>query len=212
MAGDVKDKLRNAGGDNREKSAEAVFEEVAEEVDDVLSAVQTVARRSEGLMHFVSSYRRLTRLPEPNKKLIRLSVLLSQVAVLATREWQQKGIALITEITPAELDLALDIDMAEQMLLNLLQNAEQALAGVGNAQVKLSAFLNVRGHVVIEVSDNGPGVAEDLDTKVFVPFFTTKKEGSGVGLALTRQIMIAHGGHVSLRTSEQGGACFSLTF
>ena len=212
LAGDVKDKLRNAGGDNREKSAEAVFEEVAEEVDDVLSAVQTVARRSEGLMHFVSSYRRLTRLPEPNKKLIRLSVLFSQVAVLATREWQQKGIALITEITPAELDLALDIDMAEQMLLNLLQNAEQALAGVGNAQVKLSAFLNVRGHVVIEVSDNGPGVAEDLDTKVFVPFFTTKKEGSGVGLALTRQIMIAHGGHVSLRTSEQGGACFSLTF
>ncbi|WDD99840.1 sensor histidine kinase [Thalassomonas actiniarum] len=208
LAADVKTKVQGDSTGSRDESTE----EIVEEIDDVLSAVQTVARRSEGLMHFVSSYRKLTRLPEPKKSHIKLSTLFSQVQLLATREWQEKGIYLATKITPAELDLVLDVDMAEQMLINLLQNAEQALAGVHQPQVALSAFLNARGHVVIEVSDNGPGVAGDLDDKVFVPFFTTKKEGSGVGLALTRQIMIAHGGHVALRTNKKGGATFTLTF
>lgn len=208
LATDVKDKVQNDSSGNKEASAE----EIVDEIDDVLSAVQTVARRSEGLMHFVSSYRKLTRLPEPNKSHIKVSTLFSQVELLATREWPEKGIGLSTNIKPGELDLMLDVDMAEQMLINLLQNAEQALAGVHEPQVSLSAFLNARGHVVIEVSDNGPGVADELDDKVFVPFFTTKKEGSGVGLALSRQIMIAHGGHVALRTNKDGGATFSLTF
>ncbi|WP_274052902.1 sensor histidine kinase [Thalassomonas haliotis] len=208
LATDVKDKVQPGSSDNREVPAE----EIVEEIDDVLSAVQTVARRSEGLMHFVSSYRKLTRLPEPKKSHIKVSTLFSQVQQLATRGWPEKGIELSTNTRPGELDLMLDVDMAEQMLINLLQNAEQALAGIKNPQVSLSAFLNARGHVVIEVSDNGPGVADDLDDKVFVPFFTTKKEGSGVGLALSRQIMIAHGGHVAMRTNNCGGATFSLTF
>ncbi|WDE06173.1 PAS domain-containing protein [Thalassomonas viridans] len=212
LTGDVKAKVQELVEERAEERAEEGAEEIVEEVDDVLSAVQTVARRSEGLMHFVSSYRKLTRLPEPKKKHIRLSALFEQVQLLATREWAEKGIRLNLDIMPAELDLSLDVDMAEQMLINLLQNAEQALGGIDNPQVKLSAFLNARGHVVIEVSDNGSGISGDINSKVFVPFFTTKKEGSGVGLALTRQIMIAHGGHVALAANEDGGATFSLTF
>ena len=104
--------------------------------------------------------------------------------------------------------------MIEQILLNLLLNAEQAVIGnqIAIPKISLQAYLNLRGHVVIEVSDNGKGIEAENMSQIFVPFFTTKKEGSGVGLALTRQVMLAHNGKVSVRNNPQGGATFSLTF
>lgn len=105
-----------------------------------------------------------------------------------------------------------DNDMVEQILINLLKNAEQALTKVNSAHVCLSAYLNLRGHVVIEVSDNGSGIDKEIANQIFAPFFTTKKEGSGVGLALTRQVMLAHDGKVALRNNTQQGVTFGLTF
>ena len=102
--------------------------------------------------------------------------------------------------------------MLEQVLLNLLQNAEQALANRVIARVELAASLNRQSRVCLEVSDTGPGIPEDVAEKVFVPFFTTKREGSGVGLALTRQVMISHGGSARLVANPRGGATFLLTF
>lgn len=186
--------------------------DVVEELSDVSDAVQTVARRSDGLTNFVGSYRRLTRLPPPNKKRISLNDLFTQVDTIATQQWQEKGIKLSTEVTPVALELDIDIDMIEQLLINLLQNAEQALVDTDSPQVNMRGYLNKRGHVVIEVSDNGPGIEEDIANKIFVPFFTTKREGSGVGLALTRQVMIAHGGNVKLESETGKGALFRLTF
>ncbi|WP_438864063.1 sensor histidine kinase [Neptunicella sp.] len=186
--------------------------ELTDELDDIAHAVQTVARRSEGLMQFVGSYRRLTRLPAPNIKRIHIQQLFTQVQTLATQQWQQKGIRLITDIQPQTLEMTVDVQMVEQILINLLNNAEQALENIPQPEVTMRALLNRRGHVVIEVADNGHGIADELKHKVFVPFFTTKKEGSGVGLALTRQVMIAHGGSVKLSRSDAGGALFSLIF
>ena len=186
--------------------------DVVEELSDVSDAVQTVARRSDGLTKFVGSYRRLTRLPPPNKKRIKPTHLFEQVDKLATQQWQQKGIRLSTEVLPQGLEIDVDIDMIEQLLINLLQNAEQALVDVTEPKVTMHASLNKRGHVVVEVGDNGPGIPDDIASKIFVPFFTTKREGSGVGLALTRQVMIAHGGKVKLEKSDTGGALFRLTF
>ncbi len=199
---------------------EEAREELSEELDDVLSAVKTVARRSDGLMQFVTSYRRLTRLPSPNKKIISVATLFDHVTTLAKQNWQKSDIELTCSIVPQALDITVDGDMIEQILLNLLLNAEHALAKVENPkekqtaapQITLHAFLNVRGHVVIEVADNGKGIEDENMTQIFVPFFTTKKEGSGVGLALTRQVMLAHNGKVAVRNNNQGGATFSLTF
>ena len=185
---------------------------VVEELADVKDAVMTVARRSDSLTQFVSSYRRLTRLPPPEKALLRLDSLFKDVCALSTQDWDEKDIALLTDIDPAELDVSADHDMLEQVLINMLQNAEQALVDIDGATLWLSARLNRRGRVVIEVADNGPGVPADIARKIFVPFFTTKREGSGVGLALTRQVMIAHGGSVALGEREGGGARFTLTF
>lgn len=186
--------------------------EVVEELADVKDAVNTVARRSDSLMQFVSSYRRLTRLPPPDKSMIRLDELFDHVGKLATQDWSEKDLSLVINVQPSELDMQADRDMIEQVLINLLQNAAQALEAKEGATVWLSGHLSKRGRVVVEVADNGPGIPADIAKKIFVPFFTTKREGSGVGLALTRQVMIAHGGAVSLADREGGGAKFSLTF
>jgi nitrogen fixation/metabolism regulation signal transduction histidine kinase len=195
--------------------AKSKLEPSSENIEDLVDAsdaIHTVARRSDGLMKFVGSYRRLTRLPEPNKRSIKVEALVADVSAIVTQDWKQKGIALNVKITPPSLDVLVDKDMVEQLLINLLKNAEQALEAADNANVNIEAYLNKRGHVVIDISDSGAGIPEDIAKKIFVPFFTTKREGSGVGLALTRQVMIAHGGSVKLKESKLGGACFRLTF
>jgi len=98
------------------------------------------------------------------------------------------------------------------VLLNLVRNALQATSGQQDATVQLIGRLNRRGNIVLEVSDNGPGVPGEILRKIFVPFFTTKEGGSGVGLALARQVMVAQGGFIRVGNREQGGAVFSLTF
>jgi nitrogen fixation/metabolism regulation signal transduction histidine kinase len=183
-----------------------------DDVTDLQSAVSTVARRSDSLTQFVNSYRQLTRLAPPEKERVPIADLFDHVAKLAVAEWSDERVALDIQTTPAGLEVLADRDLLEPILLNLLRNAWQATADVEEPRISLMAKLNRRGHVVIEVSDNGPGVAADISRKIFVPFFTTKKSGSGVGLALTRQVMIAHRGHVTLGVSETGGARFSLIF
>jgi nitrogen fixation/metabolism regulation signal transduction histidine kinase len=198
------------------QSLPTITNEITEELDDVLGAVKTVARRSDGLMQFVTSYRQLTRLPSPNKKTIPIEHLFSHVTTLAKQNWQKNDIDLTYTIIPQALDIHVDIDMVEQILLNLLLNAAQAMAQqvsqISKPKITLQAFLNIRGHVVIEVADNGKGIEPENISQIFVPFFTTKKEGSGVGLALTRQVMLAHNGKVTVRNNIHGGATFNLTF
>ena len=188
------------------------YPEVTDELQDVKSAVETVARRSDGLMHFVQSYRQLTRLPPPNRQSLQVSEVLNSASQLVAAPWEEKAIALDVSVKPESLALDADPEMLEQMLLNLLKNAEQALEGADSPRVEMRAYLNRNGHVSLEVSDNGPGIEPEVAAKIFVPFFTTKREGSGVGLALTRQIMLSHGGTVVLGASDAGGARFTLTF
>ena len=188
---------------------EQVFDE---DLSDLEDAVQTVARRSDSLMQFVDSYRQITRLAPPEKKRIRIADLFASVSKLAAAEWPASDVEFRTEIVPSELDLRADRDLVEPVLLNLLRNAWQATTGLDHPVIVLAARLNRRNNVVIEVSDNGPGVPDELMKKIFVPFFTTKSGGSGVGLALARQVMTAHGGFIRVSRNASGGATFSLTF
>lgn len=186
--------------------------ELVDDLTDVRGAVDTVARRSDSLMHFVQSYRSLTRLPPPEKEQLLIKKKFEEIVHIATVDWESKNIAINVDVSTDNLEMLADNEMLEQMLINLLKNAEQALTGVKDARVTLTAKLNKRGRIVIEVSDNGPGISKELAEKIFVPFYTTKRDGSGVGLALTRQVMIAHGGSVSLAETNGGGATFILTF
>ena len=196
--------------DIRAKTAED--SPIARDVEDLHDAVATVARRSDSLVQFVESYRQITRLAPPEKKRVALSDLFESVSRLAAAECPDGTFELSTHVEPATLDVYADRDLLEPVLLNLLRNARQATENLEAPSIALSGRLNRRGHVVIEVRDNGPGVPADLVNRIFVPFFTTREGGSGVGLALARQVMIAHGGFVRLAEDQGHGACFTLTF
>jgi two-component system nitrogen regulation sensor histidine kinase NtrY len=185
---------------------------IASDLGDLHSAVSTVARRSDSLVQFVDSYRQLTRLAPAEKKRIAVSELFDAVSRLSAAEWPSGEVVFSVTVTPPGLDVYADRDLIEPVLLNLLRNAVQATADLSQPNILIAGRLNRRGNVVLEISDNGPGVPDDMASKVFVPFFTTKEEGSGVGLALARQIMIAHSGFVTLGESDSGGARFSLIF
>ncbi len=186
------------------------------ELLDIQEAVGTVARRSDGLMEFVTSYRQLTRLPEPQKTNVGVAELLADVVRLATADWSEAGPALESRVEPESLTLRADRQMVTQVLINLLRNAAQA--SPQDSTITLTARLNPRGSVVIEVEDQGSGITEEIAAKMFVPFYTTRKDGSGVGLAFSRQVMIAHGGTISFSnisrkgSSESTGARFALNF
>ena len=186
--------------------------ETRQDLEDLRDAVKTVARRSDSLMQFVDSYRQLTRLAPPEKKRVPLQDLFDTVKRLAAAEWHQAEQVLVSQVEPRELSVHADRDLLEPVLLNLLRNAWQATQHLEHPAIRLEARLNRRGNVVIEVADNGPGVAEDIASKIFVPFFTTKDGGSGVGLALARQVMTAHGGFIRLLEDDGDGARFTLTF
>ncbi len=186
--------------------------DVVSDLGDVRSAVDTVARRSDSLMNFVSSYRRLTRLPAPQKERILLADMFSSTTQLFASAVTYSDIDVCVAIEPEQLDLNADRGMLEQILINLLTNAQQALENNAAGLITLSARLNRRGHVQIQIEDNGPGIDPELLHRIFVPFFTTRREGSGVGLALARQIMIVHGGAITAGQADSGGARFTLTF
>ncbi len=183
-----------------------------EDLEDLRDAVATVARRSDSLTQFVDSYRQISRLAPPEKKRIQLAEMFETIGKLAVVEWPQSKVNFTWEVQPTGLDVQADRDLLEPVLLNLLRNAWQVTAGVDDATITLTGRLNRRSNVVIEVADNGPGVADAIAQKIFVPFFTTKEGGSGVGLALARQVMIAHDGFIRLSKNKAGGATFSLTF
>jgi nitrogen fixation/metabolism regulation signal transduction histidine kinase len=185
---------------------------IAEELGDVQHAVATVARRSDSLMQFIDSYRQITRLAPPEKKRVALAGLFETVTRLAAAEWQDERVSLTSEVEPSGLYVYADRDLLEPVLLNLLRNAWQATQSVDQPAVRINGRMNRRGNTVIEIIDNGPGVPDEIANKIFVPFFTTREGGSGVGLALARQVMIAHGGFIRLGRNEGPGAVFSLTF
>ncbi len=187
-------------------------EPLGEDLEDLRDAVATVARRSDSLTQFVDSYRQISRLAPPEKDRVRLGHLFESVSKLAIAEWPDTKTKLSITVTPRELDVHADRDLLEPVLLNLLRNAWQSVVNIDEPNIQLRARLNRRSNVVIDVIDNGPGVPDALATKIFVPFFTTKETGSGVGLALARQVMIAHGGFIRLSRNDDGGATFSLTF
>lgn len=194
-------------------TAQTLLEDgTAESVAGARDAIGTVAQRAESLMEFVKAYRRFSRLPAPTVQRLPAADLFAAMAAVLAPELSRAGIALHESVRPASLTIQADREQLEQVLINLLRNAMAAVEQVDEPAIWLGAGLTREGRPMIEVADNGPGVAAELREKVFVPFYSTRKGGSGVGLALTRQVMIGHGGTVRVGRSAQGGALFSLLF
>ena len=176
--------------------------------DDIREAVTTIARRSDGLMNFVSRYRELLKVPQPDSETISVEDALRSVTALMANEL--KGAALDINVVPESLEVHADRQLLDQVLLNLVRNASDAIEGVASPELQLSGKLDF-GRVVIRIRDNGPGIPEETLDQIFIPFFTTKRDGSGIGLSLSRQIMTAHRGDIAVE-SDAGGTTVSLLF
>jgi len=180
-------------------------------VADARAAVETLARRADGVMHFVESYRQISRTPEVRRRLFEVLPWARELESLFRAGDAPPGVALTVEVSPEGLTLDADPDLLCQVLINLLRNAAEAAAGHSASPSVIMRFQRMaHGRVQIEVSDNGPGVPESLRQDVFLPFFTTKAKGTGVGLSLARQIVLAHRGSIALAGSESGGALFRI--
>ena len=176
--------------------------------DEIREAVTTIARRSEGLMKFVSRYRELLKVPQPDIGTVVVLEALQSVIALLSDELQNVKLAI--DVTPHSLEVQADAQLLDQVLLNLVRNAIDAMQDTDSPQLDLSGRLDY-GRIVIKVTDNGSGIADESIGQIFVPFFTTKRDGSGIGLSLSRQIMTAHGGDIVV-TSDAGGTVVSLVF
>lgn len=179
---------------------------------DIRGAVGTIARRSEGLLRFVNEYRRLTRVPPPELSVFPVRNLFQSVIELYREEALTSGIRISTSVEPHLLELTADRDQVEQVMINLTKNAIQAVEGTDDARISLLAYIDTRSRAVIEVRDNGAGIVEEAMDKLFVPFFTTKKDGSGIGLSLAREIMRRHRGSISAWSAPGEETVFRLRF
>ena len=186
--------------------------QVRSEIEDIRSAIETMARRSEGLTRFVQSYRQLTRMPPPKTKKIAVAGYFDRLGFLLQNELAKKEITLRFSHHPDNLVLLADEDMLDQALINLARNAADAVKGKKGGRIEIDAHVDRKQRVVIEVTDNGPGIDAESAKNIFVPFFTTKKHGSGVGLTLVRYIMLTHGGSARYVPGEQDGSVFRLVF
>lgn len=186
--------------------------ELGKEVSDIHSAVEAVARRSQGLLNFVESYRQVMRVPPPEIQQFPIMDMFERLDRLMRSDLEEKGISFSIEVTPGELKMRADSDLLEQALINLIRNARDALGDCEQKEISVRAVVNTRNRIEISITDTGPGIPADVAEKIFVPFFTTKESGAGIGLAFSRQIMLAHRGTIDLDTAEGEGTTFFLRF
>ena len=183
-----------------------------DELEDFLMGMSTIEKRSEGLINFVSDFRSLAHIPTPKFSSIGIAKLFEHLEILLQNQLESQGIRLVKELNPRELILFGDQNLIEQVLINLLQNAIQALDDADEKTITLKAFIDEAGKIILEVCDTGKGIEEEALGKIFIPFFTTKKKGSGIGLSLSKQIMRRHKGNIQVRSKLGEGTTFKLIF
>ena len=177
-----------------------------------LQGLNVIKEQGKGLMSFVESYRKLTRVPEPVKKIFRVSDLMSRVQVLYNSLENSGRTDLSVSMADPDLEIFADQNLISQVLINLLKNALEANENNASGKIKISASAGVKNHPEICVSDNGPGIPEENIDEIFVPFFTTRQNGSGIGLSLSKQIMKIHGGNLKVRSVPGRETVFCLSF
>lgn len=181
-------------------------------VDDLELGITTIRDRGEGLLKFARTYSRLNQINSLQLERVYVHSILENLAQLMEPGMQQKGIELQIVLQDPDLQIMADTHLLEQALINLLVNATEAVKAVSQPLVVLSAYQIPTGKVVIKVADNGKGIPEALWDKIFIPFFSSRKNGSGIGLSLSKQIMLLHGGNIQVHSVEGEGTAFLLYF
>jgi two-component system, NtrC family, nitrogen regulation sensor histidine kinase NtrY len=197
---------------DRSESGDENIRLTDETISDTVRGLDIIDERAQGMMEFVDKFRSLTIMPALHLTEIKISDLFQGISLLFSAETTDRFIKLSARADPESLVVMADKQLIEQVLINLVTNSIQALDDQENKQINLSAFMDYSGRIWIQVSDNGSGISEEISDKVFVPFFTTREKGSGIGLSLSRQIMRMHGGMISYKSAPGKETVFSLVF
>jgi len=187
-------------------------EAMNETIDDVRHAVNTIEKRSKGLLTFIENYRELTRIPKPEFKLVKIKDLFERVKNLMNDQFETYSVNFHMQIDPESLEITADPALIEQVLINLCKNSVEAVNGVTHPKIKLKAVTDGLGNPVVKVIDNGKGISEEVAEKIFIPFFTTKQQGSGIGLSLSRQIIRLHKATIGVTSMPNEKTIFKLRF
>jgi two-component system, NtrC family, nitrogen regulation sensor histidine kinase NtrY len=179
-------------------------------ISDIRFALHTIHKRTDGLLHFVENYRKLTKVPKPILEKVNIKAFLENIHTLMSHELRQENITLTVEVDK-ELVLLIDPVLIEQVMINLITNSVHALDAQEQPRVALRASITEQ-HSIISIHDNGKGIPTKELTEIFIPFFTTKKDGSGIGLSLSKQIMSLHNGSIRVQSQPGAGTTFFLHF
>lgn len=179
-------------------------------IASTVKGLEVIQDQGNNLMDFVQSYRSFLNVPLPDKTLIPVQKLLDRVSVLMEQYRQLYDIEFFTQIEPTDLEVYVDEKQLTQVLINLTKNAIQAMSERGKGQITIRAYLSGKEKPIIEIEDNGPGISSEQLDEVFVPFFTTKKTGTGIGLSLSKQILRLHGGNISVNSIPNEQTIFKL--
>lgn len=187
------------------------YELKTEGAEDLKEGLATIEGRSKGLIKFIDAYREYTSVPHPKIKTARLKDLIEKVAMLMRPELKKSNVHFEYHCTSEYLTVQADSEMIEQVLINLVKNAIESCSDTYGAKVVMTGQYDEAG-VKIEVTDNGPGIIKEAIDKIFIPFYTTKKNGSGIGLSLSRQIMQLHNGSLAVESEPYVKTVFTLRF
>lgn len=179
---------------------------------DLCEGLETISKRSAGLVDFVNAYRDYTSIPSPVRKKFQVKSLFDKITVLLKEELSLHNIVMRQEIAPGDLQLWADEEMIQMILINLIKNAREAMETAADRRIYLEAGLNGDSVPYIKVTDHGEGIVPEALERIFVPFFTTKKTGNGIGLAISRQIMNLHKGSLEVASIPGKNTVFTLIF
>ncbi|SFE73269.1 Histidine kinase-, DNA gyrase B-, and HSP90-like ATPase [Chitinophaga sp. CF118] len=181
-----------------------------EAITDLREALETIKSRSKGIMNFVNAYRDYTTLPKPQFTNINIKELITGVSQLLLPEMKQAGIYYHYQVESVSTEIHVDVAQLQMVLINLIKNAMDALEQVQQPAIGVTVSLSNNSQVSIEITDNGPGIDTDAMDKIFIPFYTTKKKGSGIGLSLSQQIIQLHGGQLKVSHTNNNGTTFHI--
>lgn len=191
---------------------ESGSEPSGEDLEEMEFALETIHRRSEGLLRFAETYRSLSQKIVPDMKLYNLYDLINSVHSLMNPSLQQKGITLSLKTNNPGVTAYIDRDLIEQVIINFVTNATHATSEKEDPQIHLFSGCDTEGNPYITVADNGCGIPDTIRDKIFIPFFSTKKNGNGIGLSISREIVKLHNGKLHVQSEEKQGSAFTVLF
>ena len=181
-------------------------------IEDIHHSLRIIETRTHGLINFVKATKSLTNIPKPSLRIILLNDLFERISLLYKARFAESGVKFKCDITPPDLCLEADMELIEQVIINLIQNALEAMQEIKDPSLSILARKDEMDHVIISVSDNGKGIDDEVLEHIFLPYYSTKSNNSGIGLSLSQQVMMLHHGRLVVSPGSNKGAIFTMIF